>query len=75
MKDMKRAQRRHHVARLKRVCAGWLARDVRESPRHLGKRVTTPAPCSCWMCGNKRRHEGLTIQELRDIERMREWVS
>jgi hypothetical protein len=75
MKDMKRAQRRHHVARLKRVCAGWLARDVRESPRHLGKRVTTPVPCSCWMCGNKRRHEGLTIQELRDIERMREWVS
>ncbi len=24
--------------------------------------------CSCWMCGNRRQYEGLTIQELRQIE-------
>ena len=23
-------------------------------------------PCSCWMCGNARRHSGPTIQERRE---------
>jgi hypothetical protein len=27
--------------------------------------ATTPKPCSCWMCMNRRRLEGASIQELR----------
>jgi hypothetical protein len=32
----------------------------------------TPAICSCDMCGSQRKYEGRTLQELREIEMMRE---
>ena len=69
MHDTKRALRRHHLARLKKARrrdfsmnagAVCLAADK----RFLGIHVTTPAQCSCWMCGNPRRHFGqITLQE------------
>lgn len=70
MKDhSKRALRRHHRERLKRKRASyywwWASSDV----KRLGKVVTTPCMCSCWMCGNPRKYykgqwgEERTIQE------------
>ena len=66
MKDMKRALRRHHVARLKAARRFHWGRDIRQDAKSLGKVVDTPCPCSCWMCGNPRRHfKEATLQELR----------
>ena len=69
MHDPKRALRRHHLARLKKARRSDFFMTFRaESPaldkRCLGIHVRTPAPCSCWMCGNPRRHFGqITHQE------------
>ena len=70
MKNMKRAQRRHHIARLKVArCQHW-GRDIRYDAKSLGKVVDTPCPCSCWMCGNPRRYfKEVTRQEQAVIER------
>lgn len=57
-----RAYRRAQIARLKAKRRGYHggARDARE----LGRWVGAAAVCSCWMCGNPRRHFGeRTIQE------------
>jgi len=71
MKTIQRALRRHHLARLKKkrrhdyaMCSlaeeiyGTAPTNKRVDPVRLGKHVTTPACCSCWMCGNPRRHFG-----------------
>lgn len=62
MKSKKRAVRRHHAARLKakrmyyyNAAAGGLAA--------VGIVYQTPCLCSCWMCGNQRKHHGMPIQE------------
>lgn len=68
-----RAQRRHHRARLKKArkaywgfgfCGGGgcLSREHMD-PRRLGMVINTPKPCSCATCGNRRFHEGVTLQE------------
>lgn len=36
-------------------------------PRLVGMAGTTRCPCSCWICGNKRRAYGPTRQELRAL--------
>jgi hypothetical protein len=42
-------------------------------PRRVGMYARTPKPCSCWMCGNPRRHHGEpTLRERR--ERGRSWL-
>jgi hypothetical protein len=70
-KDMARAVRRHHIARLKAARKGYWGRVYDASapgltPRQLGMLAATPAPCSCWMCGNPRAKLGeLKIQERR----------
>jgi hypothetical protein len=70
-KDMARALRRHHAARLKKARKRHWGRifDAQAhdlTPRQLGMLVATPAPCSCWMCGNPRTKLGeLKIQERR----------
>ena len=56
MKNMKRAMRRHHTARLKKVRSFHWGRDIRQDAKELGKVIDTPTPCSCWMCGNPRRY-------------------
>lgn len=56
MKNMKRALRQHHAARLKAARRFHWGRDIRHDAKSLGKVVDTPCPCSCWMCGNPRRH-------------------
>lgn len=65
MKDMKRALRRHHVARLKKTRRWYHGRDLWADGRLIGMAVHTPQLCSCWGCGNQRRYFGPTIQELR----------
>lgn len=55
MKDTKRALRRHHVRRLKKSRQHYWGPATKD-PGHAGKVVSTPCPCSCWMCGNPRRH-------------------
>lgn len=65
LKDLSRALRRHHVARLKKNRAGYAGGFLTE-PRHLGALVQHPCCCSCWMCGNPRKWWGeRSIQERR----------
>ena len=64
MKNMKRALRRHHVARLKKARSYYWGRDIRQDVKSLGKAIDTPTPCSCWLCGNPRRTSNeVTLQE------------
>ena len=44
---MKRALRRHHVARLKRSRRFHWGRDLAQEPKPLDRAVDTPCPCSC----------------------------
>jgi hypothetical protein len=67
MKDMSRALRRHHAARLKKARRFYQARDLRVETNYAGKVLNTPAVCSCWMCGNQRPYEGLTRAERRQV--------
>lgn len=34
-------------------------------PKAIARFKEQPKLCSCWMCGNRRRHAGETIQERR----------
>lgn len=59
---MSRSVRRHHRERLmrKRVKYGTVG------GRGLGRVVSTPCPCSCWMCSNVRAYLGQSVQERRN---------
>jgi len=48
----------------------WAAKYIDPQCRKhvLGILRKTRKRCSCWMCGHRRQYEGLTIQELRQIE-------
>ncbi len=64
MKISKRAIRRHHYERLKKKRQNYW-RGILSAER-VGFVVNTPHPCSCYLCGNPRKHFGeLTIQEIR----------
>lgn len=64
----KNAQRRHHLNRLKHkrhrdLVVAHLTDDSVFRPnsskqKHLARHVTTPKPCSCWLCGNPRKFYG-----------------
>ncbi|KLE46534.1 hypothetical protein YA13_12130 [Klebsiella aerogenes] len=64
MKSKKRAVRRHHARRLK-------AKRIHYNNAGAGGLVAagivyqTPCLCSCWMCGNQRKHHGMHIKERR----------
>lgn len=65
-----RAERRHHHARmLKKVKKHSMYQDYfwseDEKLQHQRKVAENRKPCSCWMCGNPRRHQKdkLTMQE------------
>lgn len=63
MKDMTRALRRHHAARIQRARRFHFGLDNRTDPIRYGKVLHTATPCSCWMCGNRRYHDGPSRQE------------
>ena len=65
----KRAERRHHRARLKKARRFYWGRDLANEPIMLSRVVTTAAVCSCWVCCNERRNGDLTIHERRFQQR------
>ena len=67
MKPMKRSIRRHHYARLKKKRISYWGKHAGSSKKHLGICISTPCICSCWMCSNRRMHEGTTLQELKSL--------
>jgi hypothetical protein len=63
-----RAIRRAHKVRLKKARKNWWGHDPL-SEKLIGLAIDTPATCSCWMCGNPRKHFGeRTIQERRQMQ-------
>ena len=60
MKD--RGIRRHHIERLKRKRSHYHGGIT--DPKDIGIVCATPQLCSCLCCGNRRRYEGETKQEL-----------
>ena len=63
-----RAYRRHQLARVKRRVREYYGGVHRDEPRRLGWLAHTRTPCSCWMCGNRRRYwRELTLQEQRAL--------
>lgn len=82
MKETKRALRRHHLIRIKaRTLANAKASMPNEPhlwPSQVIDRYRNRSDCSCWMCGNPRRHFScrkalkLTRQEKEAAMRERE---
>ncbi|MGC3986938.1 MAG: hypothetical protein QM777_20595 [Pseudorhodoferax sp.] len=60
-----RSERRHHRERLKKARATYWAGYASERAGHA---VDTPTRCSCWMCGNPRRHLGEKSLQERSAE-------
>lgn len=61
-----RAVRRHHEHRIKHRVEQYYDGHASGNARHLGRIAHSRQACSCWMCGNPRRHLGeLTLQERR----------
>lgn len=65
MKSQKRAVRRHHARRLKAKRTRYHNAGA-GGEKAVGIVYQTPCLCSCWMCGNQRKHHGIRIQERRD---------
>lgn len=65
----KRALRRHHTQRIKRYyqCAHyWAADRAISDPVLAGRHFQTPHPCSCFMCGHRRRWYGVSLAERKN---------
>lgn len=67
---MTRDKRRHNLeiakARVARVIKTvWRNPKLAEDETFVGRHAVTPHPCSCLMCGNRRRWAGPTRQELK----------
>ncbi|AAS77102.1 hypothetical protein T5.055 [Escherichia phage T5] len=72
---MDRALRRHHRQRVKNNRKKYWTVFPHEGPKRLGIITTTPCICSCWMCGNPRKHfknskAGMKTSEIRKMEAM-----
>lgn len=71
------AENRHHEARKKAKAAkivafrrsgGWGQGLFDPRPitaREIGMTAATPHPCSCYMCGHRRKWDGPTVAEMR----------
>ena len=61
-----RSIRRHHERRIKSRVRSYYRGYAAHDPRHIGKIAHARQLCSCFMCGNPRRHwRQPTLQELR----------
>ena len=66
-----RAERRHHHKRMMEKVKSFSIYNYffwteDKKTRHQKKLAETRKPCSCWMCGNPRRHfKSKTMQEKR----------
>ncbi len=64
-----RAWRRHHESRIKHLVRQYYGGYAKNKPRHLGRIARTRRLCSCWMCGNPRRHmRERSLQERRAFQ-------
>ena len=81
MKSTQRALRRHHrermIQRALRCCALSYVISEEENPQLRRKLVLgwydNLAKCSCWMCGNPRKHwRQITVQEQRQLQAARD---
>lgn len=77
-KDTKRALRRHHMARIKRARShyngirNWDGITDHQFSHAVGRLAHTATLCSCFGCGNPRRHGNQqTQQELSSTESFR----
>jgi hypothetical protein len=80
-----RAERRHHVERLKHTRKNYWGyggraeyKRVEMGPKQLGRVVQHPQICSCVICGNERRNNGnskdaRTLQERIQLEDLRNY--
>ncbi len=57
----------------KRVDRSQFAREC-SYERQLMTARKTGKPCSCYLCGNRRKYEGETAQERKWNERAKEWI-
>lgn len=56
-------------------CAPAPCRCADQASRR-GRLAKTPVPCSCWMCGNPRRHEGqVTLAEAKASGRQKDGLA
>lgn len=71
---MDRSERRAHESRIKRRVRRYYNWWAGGSERATGKVAQSRKLCSCWACGNPRRHFGtLTRQEVRLVEDINTW--
>jgi len=74
-----RAERRHNhermidkVKKFRFVLPEFYNGDEEKRQRHIRKMAETRKPCSCFMCGNPRKHwKDKTMQEKRFVEKIR----
>lgn len=69
---MSLAEKRHHAFRHKQRALKRLKADHTLSQEHIdahriGVKSKTPKSCSCWMCGNQRKHFGARHSEQKRI--------
>jgi hypothetical protein len=62
----KRAERRHHSKRMKEKARRFARQDGYRDPENMARLHNHLASCSCYACGNPRKHwNEPTIQERR----------
>ena len=57
------ALRKERVRR--RIRAQWYYAEMADEPKMVARLADTRSPCSCLMCGNRRKSEGPTLAERR----------
>ncbi len=62
-KNKARALKFHHRKRLKIKRRNNWDGSASLTEKRLGISINTPRPCSCWLCGKRRFHHGVTYQE------------
>jgi hypothetical protein len=75
---MSKSIRRHHAQRLKAKRKKYNRVEGKSNPRLLGMLVHSAAICSCWMCGNPRKHFGEVTRQERsaaEVARIDAWPS
>ena len=73
---MTRDLRRHHTARRRKaeyakLRRWWPTLSEEQLTEMVIKQGDLRTVCSCYMCGNRRKHEGPTIQERRHEQILR----
>lgn len=78
-KNLSRALRRHHTTRLKNSRRNYwsVVLDLLnpKSEKYIAQVISTPKPCSCYMCGNARKFfNERTLQEKKHLDTMKDQI-